>query len=216
MNSPSSVANALRARIMRLEVGTGVPLREIALSEEFGCSRRTVREALLLLKAEGLVAHERNRGASVRSFDEGDIRDLYLVRRWLEVLGARACATARDDALAETSSALDRLAAEARVSQDTAEHAIADMRFHASVIALIGSRRIDGFFDGIAVEMAYAIRLLQHDELESRIDAERVIADHSKICDAVLARDPDAAEAAVLAHITENEERLIRLCAYVR
>lgn len=212
MNSPAAVADALRTRILRLEVGAGAPLREIALAEEFGCSRRTVREALLRLKSEGVVTHERNRGASVRIFDEGDIRDLYLVRRSLEVLGARACTTAPDEALAATSEALERLATEARASQDTAEHALADMRFHASVIALIGSRRIDGFFEGIAVEMAYAIRLLQHDEVESRIEAERVIADHRRIRDAVLARDPAAAEAAVLAHIAENEERLIRLC----
>ncbi|MBO1900341.1 GntR family transcriptional regulator [Leucobacter weissii] len=213
MSSPEAVADELRGRILRLEVGAGAPLREVALAAEFGCSRRTVREALLRLDREGVVAHERNRGASVRRLGESAVRDLYRVRRSLETAGARACAAASDERLAATGAAFERLAASARSAQDTAEHALADMRFHAAVIGLVGSPRLDRFFEEVAIEMAYAIRLLQRDEVETRIGAEGVIEEHRRIHDAVLARNPAAAEAAVLEHIDENERRLVRLCS---
>lgn len=213
MSSPRQVAESLRSRILDLRLPPGAPLREIALAEEFDCSRRTVREALLGLSREGLVRHERNRGAAVRAFSTDDVVDLYLVRRTLEGQGAAACQSAPQELLLAVDRAFDALVASARAGQDTAEHAIADMRFHASVIGLIGSPRIDGFFDRIATEMAYAIRLLQRDEVETRIEPDAVVADHQRIRDAVLAHNPLEAQRAVQDHIAENEERLLRLCA---
>lgn len=211
MSSPELVAGAIRERILALSLAPGAPLREVAVSEEHGCSRRTAREALLHLAREGLVTHERNRGAAVRAFTSTDIKDLYRVRRTLEGQGAAACLAAPPELLQEVDRAYERLAASARSGQDTAEHALMDLRFHAAVIGLIGSARIDHFFEQIAVEMAYAIRLIQHDEVADRISDEDVLRDHALIRDAVLARNPLEAQRAVLAHIEENEPRLLRL-----
>ena len=213
MTSPRAVADELRARILELSYAPGTPLREIALADELGCSRRTAREALLTLGAEGLVTHERNRGAAVRSFTEADIRDLYLVRRTLELAGAAACVTASEEQLARAADSLAALDAAARAEQDSAAHAVADMRFHGSIIALLGSPRFDAVFERIGSEMAYAIRLLQRNEVTERVDVEWVVGDHRRIFDAVAARDPDAATRAVATHIDENEAILIGLFA---
>ncbi|MBK0420726.1 GntR family transcriptional regulator [Leucobacter sp. CSA2] len=211
MTSPADVARTLRDRILRLELPSGTPLREIALAEELGCSRRTVREALLTLGREGLVAHERNRGARVRSFGPDDIRDLYLVRQMLEEAGAAACADAPAERIAAVTDALGELREAARTAQDSVRHAIADMRFHGSVIALLGSPRLDQVFALAGGEMAFAIRLLQRNEVDERIVYQEVLADHERIHGAVQARDPEAAVAAVRAHIEENRAILIRL-----
>ncbi|MBL3698638.1 GntR family transcriptional regulator [Leucobacter luti] len=186
-------------------------MREVAVAAEFTCSRRTAREGLQLLAREGLVTHARNRGAAVRRFTQQDIRDLYRVRRTLEGQGAAACVAASPEQLREVGRAYDRLADSARAGQDSVEHALADLRFHAAVIALIGSERLDSFFEQIAVEMTYAIRLIQHDEVAARVSDEEVLLDHARIRDAVLARDPLAAQRAVLEHIEENEPRLLAL-----
>lgn len=62
------VHDELRSSIVdgRLEPGTQLP-SENELAERFGTSRPTVRRALALLKAEGLIISEQGRGVFVRS-----------------------------------------------------------------------------------------------------------------------------------------------------
>lgn len=215
MSSPAQVAAALRTRILSLEVAPGEPLREVAVAEAYDCSRRTAREALLTLGHEGIVIHERNRGASVRRFTRLDVEDLYRVRRTLEAQGARACRRAPQELLDGVRDAYSRLADAANAAQDSAGHAFADMEFHASVIALLQSPRINAFFANLSVEMVYAIRLLHRDEVESDIGVAEALADHRGIRDAVVARNSVLARRRVLAHIDENEARLIRLSSVV-
>lgn len=211
MSTPATVAAVLRDQILGLSIAPGTPLREVALASAHGCSRRTAREALQELAREGLVAHEPNRGAAVRSFTAHDIRDLYRARRTLEGQGAAACGTAPADRLRAVADACDRLAVAARADQDSAAHALADLQFHASVIALIGSDRIDRMFAQISTEMAFAIRLILQRETSELVPVYTVIADHIRIRDAVLARDPIAAQRAVQQHIDDYEPQLLRL-----
>lgn len=210
MSSPTAVAAALRTQILALEFAPGTPLREVALAAEHGCSRRTIREALQELAREGLVTHEPNKGAVVRTFTARDIRDLYQVRRTLEGQGAAACHTAPASRLRAVAAAHDLLSAAARGNQDSLAHALADLQFHAAVIGLIGSDRIDRMFAQVSTEMVFAIRLILQREVSERVHVEAVIADHTRIRDAVLARDPLAAQRAVQQHIDDYEPQLLR------
>lgn len=212
MVAPSLIADHLRDDILALRFEQGEPLREISIAERFGASRRSVREALLMLAQEGVVTHEKHRGARVRHFTGDDVSDLYAARSVLETTGARACADAPDTALDAVIVALADLRRAASEGQNSARHALADVRFHASVIALAGSPRLDRFFGSIRSEMTFAIRLLQRQEVASGWLEEDALREHVLIADAILERDPAAAEAAVLAHIRENE-RLLRSIA---
>jgi len=216
MISPQVVAEALRARILDLQPPPGTPLREIALAQEIGCSRRTVREAMQGLEREGLVTHVRHRGAAVREFSTEDVRDLYLVRRRLEEWGAAACGSATIEQLAEVDAAFQHLSDVAVRQQDTAEHALADMRFHATVAALAGSPRLNRLFASVAMEMALLIRVLHRKEVRADVTPAQVIADHRRIRDALIERDALRAQRAVLDHIASNERRMLDLGASSR
>ncbi|QJU53466.1 GntR family transcriptional regulator [Herbiconiux sp. KACC 21604] len=211
MVTPSSIAGDLRDDILEMRVDQDQPLREIAIAERFGASRRSVREALLALAQEGVVVHERHRGARVRRFTTDDVRDLYAARTVLEEAGARACPAAPDAAIDAVQLALAELRRAAEEGQDTSRHAAADTAFHAAVIALAGSPRLDGFFLGIRTEMTYAIRLLQRREVASGWGDAEALHDHELIASAVAERDADRAVTAVLDHIRVNEERLRRI-----
>lgn len=82
----------LRRMILSGDLAPGEPLREVALSEQFGTSRTPVREALRTLAAEGLVTLLPNRTVQVSQLDEQAASDVFSVLGALESLAARlAC-----------------------------------------------------------------------------------------------------------------------------
>ncbi|MGH3361697.1 MAG: GntR family transcriptional regulator, partial [Nocardioides sp.] len=70
------VADELRRAVFEGELGSGTPLRELALADSLGVSRSTVREALGVLVSDGIVTREPNRGVSVSKPDPGSVRDV--------------------------------------------------------------------------------------------------------------------------------------------
>jgi DNA-binding GntR family transcriptional regulator len=90
------VAQTLRERILDGSLPPGERLVEGRLSEELGVSRMPVREGLRLLAAQGLVAIEPRRGASVVSFTTEQVREMVEVRATLEGLNAKLAAKRRD------------------------------------------------------------------------------------------------------------------------
>src|SRR5947208_165073 len=74
----SSGAGAYERLLRAIEEGELAPgsrLREAELAERFQISRTPVREALGRLEAQGLVAHEPHRGASVAQLDYGQVSE---------------------------------------------------------------------------------------------------------------------------------------------
>lgn len=62
------VADALRAQIEDGELHPGTKLKnEDALADEFGTGKATIRQALRLLRTEGLIDTENRRGSTVRT-----------------------------------------------------------------------------------------------------------------------------------------------------
>jgi GntR family transcriptional regulator len=61
----AQVCDDLRRRIDLNEFSTGFP-GELDLTEQYGVSRHTIREALRVLRAEGILKSERGRGTSLR------------------------------------------------------------------------------------------------------------------------------------------------------
>ena len=59
------VADYLRDAILGGDIWPGEHVRQEEVAERFGASRLPVREALRMLEAEGLIEHERNKGARV-------------------------------------------------------------------------------------------------------------------------------------------------------
>ena len=76
--------HVLREAIMSLHYRPGEALIERRLCEETGVSRTSIREALRLLEAEGLVRRETGRGLVVAELTVKEIRDIFDLRLILE------------------------------------------------------------------------------------------------------------------------------------
>lgn len=86
------VARELRLQILRreYEIGDALP-SESALCAQFGVSRGPVRQALAMLKNEGLVVVSRGKPAEVRSFDVTQTLDTFTpFTQWARLTGRTA------------------------------------------------------------------------------------------------------------------------------
>lgn len=104
------VVETLREKILSGEIKAGQALRQAALAEELNVSRIPVREALLQLEAEGLVAFEPHKGATATELSIDQVDELFELRAMLEAdLLAASLPTISEAKLDEATSILKKL-----------------------------------------------------------------------------------------------------------
>jgi DNA-binding GntR family transcriptional regulator len=203
------MAEGICELILRGEVEPGTALRESQLQATIGVSRNTIREALRLLERDGLVTYSPYRGVTVTELDGEDVVDLFRGRRTLELSAVDAADSMTADQLEELSDA--RAAREAAVAKRDWHAAFeADMRFHAAIVALLGSRTLDRFFVGLLrkIRLGFYMRGGLSTEGYQR-DTEQ----HLLIEESLRDGDLDAARAAVREHLEHSETLLLELIA---
>lgn len=206
------VASLLRELIMNGTLKPGEQLREEILSAQFDVSRRTVRDALGLLARERIVRHYRHKGSRVVLFTENDIHDLYRVRTTLEGSAAARARELSDAQLKGLTEAFEDLEAATRGGRAEAIVS-ADLAFHQAVVGLIGSPRVDDFFADIAVEMRFALSILESTYHESSQRPAEALAEHRAIWAAFLDREVATAGRLVREHADANERLLVDVVA---
>jgi DNA-binding GntR family transcriptional regulator len=184
-------ARELRDRILtgRLRAGTRLDLDEI--TKEFGTSRTPVREALLELSFEGLVAITPRSGIAVLGISPEDAVDNFAV---LAALSGKAAewATARID-----ERHLDELHALADAIEGADDVVAANWRFHRAVNQAAGSPRLLTYLrQAVRVVPASYFELLPEQEPRSR-------AEHTALLDAIRQRDGAAARTIAEAHVLD-------------
>ena len=188
----------IRDAILDAQFAPHQRLIEADLSERYGASRASVRTALLNLAGEGLVERLPNRGARVRAISVDEAIEIVEVRIGLETLCARKAAeniTPADAAqLRALRSEIERaigsgdLMAYSRLNQEL-DRRIRDLSRHGTATQLLERLR--------AQSARHQFRLAFHPGRAATSAPE-----HIAIIDAILAKDPDAAEAATRAHLS--------------
>lgn len=188
---------ALREAIVSAELVPGRKLSENELAERLGVSRTPVREALVRLRDERLVAIVPQLGTFVTLISDDGVADAAFVREALECAATRlAAARADDDGLADLRANL--LAQErARDDDDTETFDQLDEALHHRLAELSGheiawslARRANGHLD--------RVRRLSLPEPGYMGD---MIGEHRDLVAAVAAGDGDLAEQRMRHHL---------------
>lgn len=195
----------LRQAILSGELAAGSRLVERELAEQLGVSRTPVREAFRKLEQEGLVAQFGRRNLIVRELSVEEVREILAIRAVLEGLAAELAAQrARPEQLAAFGSLLERMET-ALAAGDTAELGVLNERFHGTLYAAAGSRRLSGMLDGLREQAGmFAQRGYR---VPGR--AARAVAEHRSIVAAIAGRDPEAAQRAAQQHVWRSEDNLV-------
>lgn len=194
---PESIARQvyrlLRGRIMAGEIEGGAVLTGVELARELEVSRTPVREALLLLEADGLVAPSGPGGAVVADLRSA-LAEVMEMREALEGYAARKAAERADGT---TIRRLDALCdeAEALAHSDVAGRARLNRAFHETVVAAAGNARLAHAVRDQAEYFAFAARLYDP------AMAAASLRDHRSMVGALKARDGALLERIIHDHL---------------
>jgi DNA-binding GntR family transcriptional regulator len=207
-STAQQVADGLANAIMRGELSPGSPIKESALATSLGISRNTVREAVRILELGGMVRYTLHHGFAVVDPTQDDLLEVYRARQALEVSAVRVPRTSEE--LAPVRAALEALM-QAYETKDAAEIAARDLDFHAAIVGMLNSKRIDAFYAQLAKELRYLLRVLF---MEREIEMEASdVEEHETILAAIESGDPAHAVDVLTKVLTHNAETVLEIFA---
>jgi len=143
------VARELRRQIMLGGFQPGEQLGEMKLAAQLQVSRGTVREALSLLKREGLLEVAPHRTHRVARFDASDGREICDVLALLEAHGARQLTLPLAGPIVEQlSGVIDRMR-RLRFPTDIDEFTKLDRAFHGLLLRTAGQHRLTQVWENL-------------------------------------------------------------------
>ena len=195
---------ALRDAIVSGDLLPSERLVEEDLSRRLGIGRAAVRMALVRLEHDGLVEHERHRGARVRRVSEEEAVEILEVRAALESLAARRAAeraTAQD---VRDLRAILRAMRAHRERGDLMAVSDANAALHRRILEISGhetARRLSGTLMSQIVRFQYRTVLLPG-------RSDRSLREHTAIVQAIASADGDMAERAMRRHLSQVADAL--------
>jgi DNA-binding GntR family transcriptional regulator len=195
----------LLSMLVTMKIPPGAHMGIEALARELQISQTPVREALTLLEAQKLAYKIPNVGfRAANLLSRQEINDLYALRLLIEPRAAALAAEKSSDATLE---ALTRLAEEMAgiaASNDTGytRFAEGDAWLHHLVATASGNRFISEAVAGLNVHLHIFRFLFETDATEG------AMREHSVLIEALLARDPSAAEEAMRVHLQASCDRM--------
>jgi len=185
------VTDALRELITDRQLSPGTPLRQRDLAEQFDVSYTPVREALRRLEAEGLVARDVHRGATVAGTEPEELAENYRILAALEALaGTLAVPKISDGDIAEVEDLYQQVAA-----CDPGDERLAELnrRFHFRIYECARSPML-------LLLMRLLWRSFPAGPQAGRPHAESV-RQHAQLIEALKRRDEDQVAAVIREHV---------------
>jgi len=190
-----STYQVLRSAILDGTLSPGTRIVEESLARELGVSRAPLREALWVLKRDGLLVEESARTTRVVQLTEADVEELHLTRVVLETLAyQRAASRLREQDFVE----LEQIAQDMHDTSagDTRRIAELDYRFHRTLCQACDLPRIRKLWDEQHVQFRLWLNMVgptlgEHDISDS----------HRSLLDVVRSSDANAIAEKVIEHV---------------
>lgn len=217
------VAEALHELIRTGQIKPGDKLDSVQqLAENFQVGRSAIREALSALKAMGLVEMRQGEGTFVMGYEANkitfplstailmnkeDIAHLLEVRKIIEAGTAAAAARNRTDSDLQL---MEQALEEMKLSQGDGELGEkADFRFHLALAAAAHNPLLSNLLEHVSELMIATQKETRRLWLFSKqTTSEKLYEQHVKIFQAIVEKDEDQAQKAMLEHL-ENVEGIL-------
>jgi GntR family transcriptional regulator, transcriptional repressor for pyruvate dehydrogenase complex len=214
------VVPVLRARAEELPVGAKMPT-EWQIVEELGVSRQTARESFAVLQTEGYIEIKHGKGAFVLDKSAGDAQrfqdwfsgNQFAIDELLEMRTAVEPYVAELAATRISGEQLERLRVSVEefrdvlLGDDVDAKVAADEEFHAIVLEASGNKGLTTFYETFIP----SLRDFRSRVFSPPADPLLALPHHTRIFDAILARDPGEAHRQMRDHIDHSRLDVRRL-----
>lgn len=196
--------------------GTRVP-PETDLAQAQGVSRPVIREALIRLKADGLIGSRGGAGnyvLSAETVEDLGYRPIENVADLIQVFEFRYSVESDIAALAalrwEDMSEIRAMATAIGNSPSEDMFGDADFRFHMALAKASRNAMFQSTLNMLRRQIVFGMRLVgEFGQSRSATRLDTVLDEHEAIVTAVASRDPTAAQTAMAAHIGMSRKRLL-------
>ena len=196
------VAERLREQIFAHELAPGSWLDEQSLAIAFGISRTPMREAIKVLASEGLVTTKMNKGAYVTEVDRRDLEQIFTVLSLLEGQAAKETAIKATEAQLTQLDNLHHRLEKAAADRDTEQFFEINVKFHELIQEIAGNK----WMNGVIEDLRKVLKLQRRDSLSRSGRLLSSLIEQREILQAILKRDPLAAELAMRKHLARGLE----------
>jgi DNA-binding GntR family transcriptional regulator len=199
-----TVAERMRAAMVRGDYAPNQRLVEADLCEQYGASRAVVRSVLQELAADGLVEMQRNKGARVRAIPLAEAIEITEARMVLEGLAARKAAEHCSPEEAEELRGIGRDMRQACGRSELLAYSDHNARLHRRI------REIARHATSASLIERLGAQVVRHQFRLSLQPGRPAVSlpQHERIIECVAARDPDAAEQAMRSHLSSVADAL--------
>jgi DNA-binding GntR family transcriptional regulator len=203
---------ALKGMILSSAFHPGERLSEVRLSQLIGVSRTPLREALMLLEAEGLVIGRQNSGYSVVHFEPEAIRNLLVAREGLDAYVAEvACRTATDGDLERLKAVMAEIEETDRRQDNARREPARELELGLKVHEVIVSATRNPALQDMTRRLYEQLRVALWLEVLWVDSWDDAVEQHREIIEAVLARDVPRAVEAAREHIRDSLRNMARV-----
>jgi DNA-binding GntR family transcriptional regulator len=199
-NLADDVADHIREAILTGRMRPGTRVDQDAIAEELGVSRLPVREALIALDQEGLIATIPRRGSRVQQLSPDDIIDHYELFGQVAGLATARAVTRIDEAGVAR---LSDLHAQMEATPDKAERQRLNFEFHRTINTAAGSKRINSMLRLLSKSLPMPYVDFPDEWLHDASEQ------HDEIMAAFTKRDSAAAQRAMQNHISSSGRHAI-------
>jgi DNA-binding GntR family transcriptional regulator len=194
------------------KLAPGTRLEEMQLAAQYGVSRTPVREALVLLTAEGLVEPRTGRGTVVKEVPFERVVEMFEVMGELEAFCARHAARRMTDAGRAALIAVHKACEEAYEIGNSDAYFYANEKFHEFIYVASQNQ----FLYEQATALHRRLRPYRRLQLRVRDRMSKSLQEHAEIVQAIIRNDAEGVVSLMRNHILVQGERFGDLLASVR
>ncbi|MBU2982007.1 GntR family transcriptional regulator [Lentibacter algarum] len=201
-STASRISQIIRSRILEGSYPAGMQLRQTELANELNVSPIPVREALQRLSFEGMVEQIANRGAFVASIGVDDFKNIWVLRRNLEVMAVQQ---AMENPVSEAAVQAKEIIKQAANETDNMVLVDLNWKFHLCLYKPCGNDILLDFINGLYRKAdRYSCMLWTTVDYGRQAQLE-----HSAIVEHYEAGDTAQAAQQILHHIDEVERMVM-------
>ncbi len=198
------IFETIRQAILSGRLRPGKRLRQDEIAKTFRTSPTPVREALRALVSEGLLTYIPHKGMTVAGASESDVKEIYLLRQYLEGLAARLAVEHLGDRDLDRLGSLQKRMEGALSAKDYRKLGHLNHTFHTVLHHASASGRLHEMISRLWLLSPFDMLWV----LKGR--AEQSVKEHWEILDALRARDAERSEQALRRHVASAAESLLR------